>query len=77
MIRDLFVTLQGGAADTAALEAAIALARAHEARVAALAHTLHQRGGRLGQGRERQGNGQAEGGSRETAAQEVHVGSLS
>lgn len=41
MIRDLFVTLQGGAADTAALEAAIALARAHEARVAALAAVIH------------------------------------
>ena len=37
MIRDLFVFLQGNAADIAALEAAGALARAHEAHVAALA----------------------------------------
>ena len=37
MIRDLFVFLQGNAADVAALEAAGALARAHGAHVAALA----------------------------------------
>lgn len=37
MIRDLFVFLQGNAADIAALEAAGALARAHGAHVAALA----------------------------------------
>lgn len=37
MIRDLFVFLQGNAADAAALEAAGALARAHDAHVAALA----------------------------------------
>jgi len=37
MIRDLFVFLQGTPADTAALDAAIALAQAHDAHVAALA----------------------------------------
>ncbi|HEX5693787.1 MAG TPA: universal stress protein [Arenimonas sp.] len=37
MIRDLFVFLQGTPADTAALDAAIVLAQAHEAHVAALA----------------------------------------
>ena len=37
MIRDLFVFLQGNAADPAALEAAAAMARAHDAHVAALA----------------------------------------
>lgn len=37
MIRDLFVFLQGSPADTAALDAAIALAQAHDAHVAALA----------------------------------------
>ncbi|WP_339827597.1 universal stress protein [uncultured Arenimonas sp.] len=37
MIRDLFVFLQGTPADAAALDAAIALAQAHDAHVAALA----------------------------------------
>lgn len=37
MIRDLFVYLQGSAGDAAALEAAVALATAHGARVAVLA----------------------------------------
>ena len=37
MIRDLFVFLLGTPADAAAVQAAIALAREHEAHVAALA----------------------------------------
>lgn len=41
MIRDLFVYLQGAAADAAALDAAVALAGAHDAHVAALAVVLH------------------------------------
>lgn len=41
MIRDLFVYLQGGAPDAAAVDAAIALAQQHEARVVGLAAVLH------------------------------------
>ncbi|HLS84580.1 MAG TPA: universal stress protein [Arenimonas sp.] len=41
MIRDLFIYLQGGAPDAAAVDAAIALAKKHEARVVGLAAVLH------------------------------------